>query len=62
MRKTLYRIRQGRIISGVCTGLSEYLDIDVNVIRLLVIITSFAGGVGIIAYIAAAILLPEKAE
>lgn len=60
MRKTLYRIKEGRILAGVCTGLSEYLDLDVNVIRLIVIIASFAGSVGIIAYIAAAILLPEK--
>ena len=60
MRKTLYRIKEGRILAGVCTGLSEYLDLDVNVIRLIVIIASFAGTVGIIAYIAAAILLPEK--
>lgn len=60
MKKTLYRIREGRILAGVCTGLAEYLDLDVNVIRLLVIILSFAGSIGIVAYIAAAILLPEK--
>lgn len=60
MRKTLYKIKQGKIIAGVCTGLSEYLDLDVNVIRLLTIIASFMGGVGVITYIAAAILLPEK--
>ncbi len=59
MKKTLYRINEGKIIAGVCTGLSEYLNLDVNVIRLLCIISLFAGGVGIIAYIAAAILLPE---
>ena len=60
MGKTLYKIRQGRIVSGVCMGLSEYLNLDVNVIRLLVVIFSCTGGVGLIAYIAAAILLPEK--
>lgn len=60
MRKTLYKIRQGRIVAGVCVGLSEYLNLDVNVIRLFTIILSWMGGVGIIAYIAAAILLPEK--
>ncbi len=60
MGKTLYKIRRGRIISGVCMGLSEYLNLDVNVIRLLVVIFSCTGGVGLIAYIAAAILLPEK--
>lgn len=45
MGKTLYKIRRGRIISGVCMGLSEYLNLDVNVIRLLVVIFSCTGGV-----------------
>lgn len=59
MRKTLYKIKQGSIIAGVCMGISEYFDIDVNIVRLLFIITSFGGGFGLVAYIAAAILLPE---
>ena len=59
MKKTLYRINEGKILAGVCTGLSDYLNLDVNVIRLLTIIASLVSGIGIVAYIAAAILLPE---
>lgn len=58
MQKKLYRIRQGRMIAGVCTGLAQYLDIDVNVVRLLAILLGCTG-TGLIVYIAACILLPE---
>lgn len=54
MAKPLYKLREGRIISGVCAGLAEYFNIDVNIVRIC------AGGAGVIAYIAAAMLLPEK--
>ncbi len=58
MQKKLYRIRQGKMLGGVCMGLSQYLDIDVNVIRLLTILIGCTG-TGVVAYIAACILLPE---
>ncbi|MBQ9374859.1 MAG: PspC domain-containing protein [Ruminococcus sp.] len=60
MKKTLYRINEGKMIAGVCMGLSEYFDVDVNVVRLATIMLSCAGGCGLIAYIAGAFLLPEK--
>lgn len=58
--KKLYR-SNNRIIGGVCAGIAEYLDIDPTVIRLLwVIFTLLSIGVGIIAYIIAWIIIPEK--
>lgn len=59
--KRLYKNSQNRMISGVCQGLSEYLDVDVTVVRLIwVIVTCFSAGLGIIAYIIAAIIMPDK--
>ena len=58
MAKPLYKLREGRIISGVCAGLAEYFNIDVNIVRICAVLIGWAGGV--IAYIAAAMLLPEK--
>ncbi len=55
----LYRSNTNRVISGVCGGLSDYLSIDVNIIRILVVIASFATGFGFIAYIAATLLIPQ---
>ena len=35
MAKTLYRSQTKKILGGVCGGLADYLDTDVNIIRLL---------------------------
>lgn len=59
MAKPLYKLREGRIISGVCAGLAEF-NIDVNIVRICAVLIGCAGGAGVIAYIAAAMLLPEK--
>lgn len=48
-----------RMICGVCGGIAEYFNIDVTVIRILWVIFTLMGGCGIIAYIIAAIIMPE---
>jgi len=59
--KRLFRSKKNRMIAGVCAGIGEYLDIDPTVIRLLwVLITFFSGGAGVLAYIIAWIIIPEK--
>ena len=60
--KKLYKVEEGKMICGVCTGLAEYLRVDVNLVRILAIVGGFCGGAGLIAYVAAAILLPFKDE
>lgn len=57
--KTLYKIREGRIIAGVCNGLSEYFNIDVNLIRLITALVCCSGA-GLIVYLIASVILPEK--
>lgn len=59
--KRLYKNTQDKIICGVCQGLSEYINIDVTVIRLLCILLGFTG-TGILAYIIAAVIMPDKFE
>ncbi len=56
--KKLYRSSQNRMICGVCGGLGEYLGIDPTVIRVLFVIFGLTGA-GIIAYLIAAIIIPE---
>ena len=60
--KKLYKIEEGKMICGVCTGVAEYLRLDVNVVRLVTVVGACCGGIGLIAYIAAAILLPFQDE
>lgn len=61
MVKKLYRIKEGKMLCGVCTGIAEYFQIDVTLIRVGAVIAGFMGG-GILAYIAAAFIIPEKPE
>ena len=59
--KKLLRSKKNRVIAGVCGGIGEYLGIDPTVIRLFwVLFTFLSVGVGLIAYIIAWILIPEK--
>ncbi|MBI4155221.1 PspC domain-containing protein [Candidatus Woesearchaeota archaeon] len=61
MNKKLYRSSKNKIIFGICGGIGEYLDIDPTIIRLLwIIFTLLSLGVGILAYIIAAFIIPKK--
>lgn len=61
--KELKRSRTNRMVAGVCGGIGEYLDIDPNVIRLIwVVVTVLTGGVGILAYLLAWLIMPEDAS
>ena len=57
--KRLYQIREGAMLSGVCTGLAAYLDIDVTIVRILfVVLTVLTGGLWILVYIAMMLVVP----
>ena len=62
MEKKLYRIEEGKMVAGVCGGVAEYFNIDPTVVRLGWVLVSCFAGAGIIAYIAAAIIMPVKSE
>ena len=63
MEKRLYRSRSDRMIWGVCGGLAEYFDIDPTVIRIIAVLLLLAKGVGVLAYIILAIVVPlEKSQ
>ena len=56
--KRLYKSRTNRMLSGLCGGIAEYLNLDPTVVRLLCAILG-CSGTGIIIYIVAAIVMPE---
>ena len=59
--KKLYRSRNSRMISGVCGGLAEYLNIDPVVVRLIFVITAiFGASIGFWVYIIMWIAVPEQ--
>jgi phage shock protein PspC (stress-responsive transcriptional regulator) len=49
--RRLFQVREGAMISGVCVGLSEFLHIDVTLIRILFVVFALASaGWGVLAY------------
>lgn len=58
MKKRLYRSRSDRMISGVCGGLAEYFNADPTIVRLIAVLLVFLNGVGILAYLIMAIVVP----
>ena len=62
MNKRLYRSKNSRMLCGVCGGIAEYFDIDPTLVRLGWALFCALGGSGIIAYIIAAIIIPECAD
>jgi phage shock protein C len=60
MPKRLYRSAKDRVVSGVCGGLADYFDIDPLLIRIIFIILALSGGLGILIYLAAWIIIPRQ--
>ena len=57
--KRLYRSRKDRMICGVCGGIAKYFNIDPTLVRLAFVLISMGAGSGVLAYIVAAIIIPD---
>ncbi len=62
MEKKLYRSRTDKKVCGVCGGLAKYLNMDVTIIRLIVVLLCIFAGGGLLAYIICALVIPEEPE
>ncbi len=60
MRKKLYKSETDRKIFGVCGGIAEYFGIDSTIVRLIWVLLVFGWGTGILAYIVAALVMPDR--
>lgn len=58
--RSLYRSSEHKIIGGVSYGMGEYFKLDPTLIRILFILLTFFGGVGIILYLVLWVVLPDK--
>lgn len=57
--KRLYQIREGAMVSGVCTGIAAYFNIDVTIVRILfVVLTILTQGALILVYFAMMVIVP----
>ncbi|SKC88670.1 PspC domain-containing protein [Ohtaekwangia koreensis] len=57
--KKMYRDPERKVLGGVSAGVASYFGVDVVVIRLLFVIFSIVGGLGLLLYIVLWIALPE---
>lgn len=56
--KKLYRDSDDVIVAGVSSGLAAYLGLETVLVRLIFFVSTFFGGVGVIAYIILWIVVP----
>jgi len=59
-KKRLYRNEKNKKIGGVCSGISDYFDIEPVIVRLIFVLFTLFWGVGIFFYILAWIIMPTK--
>jgi len=62
--KRLYRSNSNKMICGVCGGIAAYFGIDPTLVRVgWAILTLFSAGIGgVIAYIVAAVIIPDESR
>ncbi|MBQ5902719.1 MAG: PspC domain-containing protein [Alistipes sp.] len=58
--KRLYRPRVNRSIAGVCSGIADYFNLDVTLIRLVTFLMIFLGSLSIWIYVILWIVIPEE--
>jgi phage shock protein C len=57
--KRLARSKKNQVVAGVCAGIGDYLKVDPNVVRLGFAVLTIFGGLGILIYLIAWLILPE---
>jgi phage shock protein C len=62
LQRPLMRVRQGRLIAGVCGGIAKWLGWDPTLVRLgyVVLTVVSAAFPGVIVYILLWILMPQE--
>lgn len=60
--RRLTRSRRDRVCCGVAGGLARYLGVDAVLVRLGFVVATFLAGIGLVAYIAGWLLIPEEAD
>ncbi|AHD20973.1 MULTISPECIES: PspC domain-containing protein [Rhodococcus] len=50
-----------RMLGGVCAGLAEYFNVDLNLVRAGAVLAAFVtGGTAVLLYLALWMLIPEN--
>ena len=60
-RKRMFRDENHKLVGGVCSGIANYFDLDIAIVRIVFLILIFSFGVGFIPYIILWIAVPSSA-
>jgi phage shock protein PspC (stress-responsive transcriptional regulator) len=60
--KHLYRLQDGRLVAGVCVGLAAYIGVDPTLVRLAFALLTAFGGLGVLLYLCAWVVIPEERD
>ena len=58
--RRLTRSKTDRMIAGVCGGFAAYSGIDVNIVRLVMVLLAVLGGSGVLLYLIAWVIVPAE--
>lgn len=59
MERKLYKNQNDKMIAGVCSGLGNYLGVDVTIMRVLFVAMALLGGPGLLIYIILALVMKK---
>ena len=62
MKKRLYRSKTDKKLCGVCAGVADYFGIDPTIVRVVWVLAFFLWGVGLLAYLICALIMPKKSD
>jgi phage shock protein C len=60
MENRLYRDEQHKMIGGVCSGLADYFNVDVALVRVIFVLALILKGGGVLIYIVLWIVMPKR--
>jgi phage shock protein PspC (stress-responsive transcriptional regulator) len=60
-KKRLFRDENHKLVGGVCSGVANYFDVDIAVVRIIFAILLVIGGIGFVPYIILWIAVPSSA-
>jgi phage shock protein PspC (stress-responsive transcriptional regulator) len=61
LTRTWYRVKHGKRVAGVCTGLAREFGISVTIVRLAFLLGAlFGGGTGVVVYLVLWAVMPYE--
>ena len=60
--RTWHRVRENKMIAGVCAGLAEQFGISVTILRLAFVLGTLIGGCAIVVYVVLWVVMPYRPD